>query len=376
MGRIAIRAAQAGLTLIELMVSITIGLVVVGAMTYLYIGSKGAYRGNESLARIQEAGRFALDAITRDVRSAGVLGCGSSASLTNGQAPNVNVVAPAGTAMNAAVLYVAPVTGQPVPIVGVRPAAYTPLPTAAPGGWVPPPNPPAPTYWGGDVLQLQIAAGVAVRMSGAPDLAGGKITIADNSVAAFKATDYALLGDCSSATVFQVNSVTATAPALLSYKTSGGVIPPLNALGQPGFSIMTFPMVQHVDQVTYYVGKVPNSVSPQFPNGLSALYRYSLSSNKAEELVENVEDMDVLYGVGAGGAMAGGTFKRADTMTAADWSNVISVRVSVVGVGDQLGAAPTPQTVQVHGAGSGWVVPETRLRQVFTATAALRDRLQ
>ena len=170
--------------------------------------------------------------------------------------------------------------------------------------------------------------------------------------------------------------MTATAPALLSYKTSGGVIPPLNALGQPGFSIMTFPMVQHVDQVTYYVGKVPNSVSPQFPNGLSALYRYSLSSNKAEELVENVEDMDVLYGVGAGGAMAGGSFKRADTMTAADWSNVISVRVSVVGVGDQLGAAPTPQTVQVHGAGSGWIVPETRLRQVFTATAALRDRLQ
>src|SRR5260370_32204805 len=92
---------QRGLTLIEMMVSITIGLVVVGAMTYLYIGSKGAYRGNESLARIQEAGRFALDAITRDVRSAGVLGCGSSASLTNGQAPNVNVVAPAGTAMNA-----------------------------------------------------------------------------------------------------------------------------------------------------------------------------------------------------------------------------------------------------------------------------------
>jgi len=101
---------------------------------------------------------------------------------------------------------------------------------------------------------------------------------------------------------------------------------------------------------------VPNSVSPQFPNGPVALYRYSLSSNKAEELVENVEDMDVLYGVGAGGAMAGGTFKRADTMTAADWSNVISVRVSVVGVGDQLGAAPTPQTVQVQRRRSGWIV--------------------
>jgi len=48
--------------------------------------------------------------------------------------------------------------------------------------------------------------------------------------------------------------------------------------------------------VTYYVGKVPNSASANVLSGLSALYRYSANSGQAEELVENIEDMDVVYG--------------------------------------------------------------------------------
>ncbi len=367
MGRSANPGAQLGLTLIELMISVTIGLVVVGAVTYLYVGSKGAYRGNESLARIQEAGRFALDSIARDVRGAGALGCGSAASLA-GQT-RVNVIAPAGTGINAAQLMIDG-SGQPIPIMGFTPASYgPPLPVTAPTGWTPPTTTPsAPSYWGGDILQLQVATGVAVRMSGPPDTGAGNITIADNSVAAFKQNDYAMVGDCSSATIFQVNSLPggATAPAaLLSYKTSGGAIPALNAAGLPGFSIMTFPTVQHVDQVTYYVG--------QTPSGLSALYRYSMARNSAEEVAENVEDMDVMYGVSTTGAIANSSFKHAGTMAAADWANVIGIRVSLIAVGDQLGAAPVNQTLSFHG--TTWNAPNTRLRQVFTGTSALRDRL-
>ena len=366
MGASVTRGAQLGLTLIELMISITIGLVVVGAMTYLYVGSKGAYRGNESLARIQEAGRFALDSIARDIRGAGALGCASAGSLA-GQT-RVNVIAPAGTGINPAQLMI-DASGQPIPIVGFKPGSYLnttgpPLPITAPTGWTPPPGTGVPTYWGGDILQLQIGTGVAVRMSGAPDTGAGNITIADNSVAAFKANDYAMLGDCSSATVFQVNSVAAGPPVLLSYKTSSGAIPALNAAGLPGFSIMTFPTVQHVDQVTYYVG--------QTPAGRSALYRYSMSRNATEEIAENVEDMDVQYGVSNTGAIGDGSFKHADAMTAADWPNVIGVRVSLIAVGDQLGAAPSNQALSFHD--TTWTAPDTRLRQVFTATAAMRDR--
>jgi type IV pilus assembly protein PilW len=376
------RRAQRGLTLIELMISIAIGLVVIGAVSYMYLGSKGAYRGNESLARTQEAGRFALDAMTRDIRRAGALGCGSLVSISN-QPVAISVLVGSATTVNPAAVTV-DATNRPIPVQGFKPAAYTPLPIAAPpAGWAPPvlvAPATAPLYWGGDILQLQVAAGLPARMSAAVDTANGNITIADNTLpnttaANFKQGDYALLADCSSAAIFQISSLPggAAAPAaLLSYVT-GGAIPPL-----PPVSVNTFPTVQHFDQVTYYVGQVPNSAPPQ-----SALYRYSLSSGAVDEVVENVEDMDVVYGVGVGGAMSTGTFKHADTMAAADWGNVISVRVSVVAVGDQGGVAPPAQSFPFHGAGAAltptpWTAPagDTRLRQVFSATTALRDRLQ
>lgn len=376
------RRAQRGLTLIELMVSIAIGLVVIGAVSYMYLGSKGAYRGNESLARTQEAGRFALDSITRDVRRAGALGCGSLVSINN-QPVAVSVLVASALVINPAAVTV-DATNRPIPVQGFTPAPYTPLPAAPPAGWAPPvtvpPALPAPLYWGGDILQLQVAAGIPARMSAAVDTANGNITIADNtlpnSVAPnFKQGDYALLADCSSAAIFQINSLPggAAAPAaLLSYVT-GGAVPLL-----PPVSVNTFPTVQHFDQVTYYVGQVPNSAPLR-----SALYRYSLSSGAVEEVVGNVEDMDVVYGVGVAGAMSTGTFKHADTMAAADWGNVISVRVSLVAVGDQGGVAPPAQSFPFHGAGAAltpttWTAPagDTRLRQVFAATTALRDRLQ
>jgi type IV pilus assembly protein PilW len=368
------RGRQLGLTLIELMVSITIGLVVVGAVTYLYIGSRGAYRGNEALARMQDAGRFALDSITRDIRRAGALGCGSFESVAGqGAAVNVNVLA-TGTGLTVGA------GGQPVPIQGFEPSAYQPLPlptSAAPSGWTAPTGTGAPTYWGGDVLQLQIATGVPVRVT-AEDTTAATITIANNTVpngsgAYFQGNNYAVLGNCSAAAIFQVSGTpSAGASAVLSYASSPV---PLTTAGQFSLAADTYPTVQHYDQVTYFLG--------QAPNGLPALYRYSLSSgNPPEELVENIEDMDVVYGIGANGAIT--TYKKANSpMTAADFANVISVRVSLIAVGDQQGVAPVAQKLMFHGADASPLTPvaqggasDTKLRQVFNATAALRDRLQ
>jgi type IV pilus assembly protein PilW len=366
-GTVSTRRAQLGLTLIELMVSITIGLVVVGAVTYLYIGSRGAYRGNEALARMQDAGRFALDSITRDVRRAGALGCGSLGSVAGqGAAVNVNVIA-AGTGLAVGA------GGQPVPIQGFEPSAYQPLPATAPSGWTAPAG--APAYWGGDVLQLQIASGVPVRVT-AEDATAGTITLANNTVpngsgAYFQGNNYAVLGNCSAAAIFQVfGTPSAGASAVVSYASAPV---PLTATGQFSLAADTYPTVQHYDQVTYYLG--------QGPGGLPALYRYSLGTNTAEELVENIEDLDVVYGIGTNGAIT--IYKKANSpMTAADFANVISVRVSLIAVGDQQGVAPTFQTLLFHGTDATPLTPvaqtatDTKLRQVFNATAALRDRLQ
>ena len=70
--------SQQGITLIELMIALVIGLLATGAMLKVYVDSSRLYRFNESLARIQENGRFGLEFIRRDARMAGFWGCNSA----------------------------------------------------------------------------------------------------------------------------------------------------------------------------------------------------------------------------------------------------------------------------------------------------------
>ncbi len=363
--------------MIELLISITIGLVVVGAVTYMYVGSKGTYRANETLARMQDAARFALDSMARDIRRAGALGCGTITSVA-GQGPvQINVIATGtGLAVDA--------NGQPIAIKGFEPAYYMLPPMGAPAGFTLPAS--FPQYWGGDVLQLQIATGTPVRVT-AEDTTAGTITIATNTAPSgsgrnFNNNNYAVIANCSAASVFQVSgSPPAGASSVMSYASP---VVPLTGAGQFSLGADTYPTLQHYDQVTYYIGQVPNSVSATYPNGLSALYRYSLSSGQPEELVDNVEDLDIVYGVGTNGTIT--SYKKPNTpMSAVDLANVVSVRVSLIAVGDQQNVTTGAQAgLLFHGTDlfplslNPQTPPPTdgRLRQVFNATAALRDRLQ
>lgn len=62
---------QTGFSLVELMIAITLGLIVLLAVGSIYIGSRQTYRVQEDNARIQEAGRYALEVIGRSIRQAG-----------------------------------------------------------------------------------------------------------------------------------------------------------------------------------------------------------------------------------------------------------------------------------------------------------------
>ena len=67
-----IRLAQSrGLTLIELMVSLVVGLLlaIIASSTYLY--SKQAYNAVSETSQIEENGRFALNLLTKNIQSAG-----------------------------------------------------------------------------------------------------------------------------------------------------------------------------------------------------------------------------------------------------------------------------------------------------------------
>ncbi len=61
---------QAGVTLVELMVALSIGsFLIIGALQ-VYNQSREAFVVNESVARVQETAQFAMDTIEADLRMA------------------------------------------------------------------------------------------------------------------------------------------------------------------------------------------------------------------------------------------------------------------------------------------------------------------
>ncbi len=64
------RHGQSGLTLVELMISIVLGMLVVLAATALLVSSKSTYITQDDGAQMQDTGRFALENINRSVRQA------------------------------------------------------------------------------------------------------------------------------------------------------------------------------------------------------------------------------------------------------------------------------------------------------------------
>lgn len=65
------------MTLVELSVAMAIGLFLIGGALYVYSQSKNSYRAGDSLARLQESARFALDTLEPDVRLARYWGLNS-----------------------------------------------------------------------------------------------------------------------------------------------------------------------------------------------------------------------------------------------------------------------------------------------------------
>ncbi|MDE2220316.1 MAG: PilW family protein [Gammaproteobacteria bacterium] len=81
------RRAQAGLSLIEMMVAMVIGAVLIFGAAQVYVNSKSAYGANESVARLQETARYAMSVIEPDVRMSNYWGLLKGAAVIGGQLP-------------------------------------------------------------------------------------------------------------------------------------------------------------------------------------------------------------------------------------------------------------------------------------------------
>lgn len=71
------KVGQRGLTLVELMISLVLGLILIGGVLNIFISNRGTYRASENLTRMQENARFGFDFMSRDLREAGQNPCGT-----------------------------------------------------------------------------------------------------------------------------------------------------------------------------------------------------------------------------------------------------------------------------------------------------------
>lgn len=72
------RLRQSGLSLIELMVALVLGLIVVGGAMSIFLSNQEASRTTENLSRMQESSRVAFELMSRSLREAGGNPCGTT----------------------------------------------------------------------------------------------------------------------------------------------------------------------------------------------------------------------------------------------------------------------------------------------------------
>jgi type IV pilus assembly protein PilW len=348
------RTRQRGLSITELMVSVAISVAVLSALTYVYVGSRGAYRTNEALARVQETGRFALEWIARDLRSAGYMGC-----LSRG----------------------AEITFYSNPKPALLPAGNTLFGYENGQGFVrTPPNPrPNPTtidHVRGDVVVMHsIDVSRTARVVEDTDVVNANIKINQNP--GFVQGEFLVVTDCERAAVFTLTPGGNATTLAHAANVNGGLDTSDHRINPPFRAASRAFVARFGSSPTgYFIG---NNRA-----GRPSLYRFSSSGAgaRAEEVAENIEDLELLYGVDANDDGTVDSYLTADGVTAAgQWNRVLSVRISLVAVSAETAATAGDQVVYLRDTDGDTVVDpqapgaDRRLRQVFTTTVALRNRL-
>lgn len=358
------RFGAAGFSLVELLVAMAVGLILMGGLYQVFVGSTGTYSMNERLSRMQENGRFALYVLRNEVLGAGYLGClqdvgeltstlndpnafvfnfdqavyGLEATGTNTWADDAGSVTPTASGTSDLSL-TSPVSGSDMFVVrGVDPNVTIELTEEMPL----------------TSADLKLSPGLA--------------DILDT-----EGNDILLVTDCEGATVFQTTSYTDSNGNTV-HNTGGLPAPtdpeyPGNATKDLGHTFAEGSQVFFPRTVTFYIRN--NDV------GEPALYRKEGLSN-VEELVAGVESMQIRYGVDTDGDRMANSYVKANGI--ADWSEVVSVRIGLLMRSDQEvlhGALDTAQyDIDGDGTSDFGPVNDRRMRLVMSTTIGIRNRLR
>ena len=368
-----------GVSLIELMIAMVIGLILLLGLIQVFSASRVAYQVSEGLARVQENGRFAMDFLQRDLRMAGHFGCVNDQArrLTEESGGNPDsLVSHFGPVPNTLLDFTRSIQGYEAD--NTAPGNTWNLATTA-GTWSP--GIPAgyidgaPQRAGSDVVVMRYFSGEGVPVTGIT------VTATETTIRFDKAKwnvltqggvatpDIFGISDCTYADVFEATTLD-TVNGIITVKVGGdnkSVINERYTSSPEGQTVL-----YRAESIIYFVRD--NAA------GEPALFRRR-AGNPAEELVDGVESLQLLYGQDAN-PVSNLNGNILDHYTAvplglaeSEWRRVGAVQVGL------LMRSPTRTSVPPGGVlsalGVGYTTPpnDGRYRTVYESTVALRNRL-
>jgi len=309
-----------GFSLTELLVAMVVGLFLLGGLVTLMVNSKKNYEQQDYNARLQENARFAMEFLSYDLRMAGYYGCSNNII-------NDNTVVPA---------------------------------TATEGGSGGTPDSVTITYGqaydAGDEVFIDPDAA-------SNDAYGSPLTWELNRLPAEWSTgDEVVVADCGSASVVTITNINSSSDQITVDGPLGRVY---DSKGGTGGAITVRRLVTN----TYAIQSTGQS-------GIPVLTRDNGSG--AQELVEGVENIQLLYQGLGGGAFVDGA--SAPTQLAGVQLGALVRSVSNVNLDDREYGSGTDITTDsgaytVLGQDVSGVTPQIRgQRRTFSSTLAVRNR--
>lgn len=319
-----------GFTLVELMISIVLGLVLTVVVAEVYLNSKKTYRVSDNLSRVQENGRYFLEELGRDIRMAGFIGCAKSAPITNNAVP----------ATSAWLAFSQAVNGYELPSV--------------PGGLTT-----AEVLAGTDVIKVQRAIGSDTRLTGNMGVVNANVQIGSNPDN-FVVDDILLVADCTAADIFRANNVS-SGSGTVTISHSAASNSSVNLSKPYGLDAEIMRLSTNI----YYIGTgasgcPANTLCRKVLSGITLV---------AQPLIDNAENLQIEYGEDTNADSTADKFVNAASVTT--WDNIVSVRFSLLLRTGESTLADSAQTYTFRGT----TYPASRyLRRVYTETVTLRNR--
>ncbi len=303
------RTRMQGFTLVELMVAVTIGLIILVAVAQIFTTSRATYQVEEGLARVQENGRIAMEFLARDLRMAGYAGC-FNVNKTMDTTFGYTAVSRLQTTTFATDFATAP----PLEPLHIRGHNYT-----SPGTW----TPALPGIFGAvtpidgtDVLAIRRGDTQSFPLETAMGTTGANVDLGANLGTALAVGNVVMVTDCQGFDIFQITNIDAN-QAL----AHGGPGPNLD--GNLSRNYTANAEVMKLLTRVYFIGRRAGlATNPP------SLFMLDMNEALTLELVENVENMQILYGEDVDGDQSADIYRTADAIV--PWSRVVSVRVALL----------------------------------------------